>query len=82
MFKVLLAEVFLKAEREHIGKNLKASSTQIIGTTPLAEDDTRLNNPFVDASSIGKVCPSFGSRKCIMRFIEPILHDGLSPEPR
>ena len=60
MFKVLLPEVFLEAENT-LAKNLKASSTQIIGTCPLAEDDKRLNNPFVNVSSISKVFPSLGS---------------------
>ena len=61
MFKMLLPEVFLKVEST-LAKNLKASSTQLIGTSPLAEDDKRSNNPFVDVSSISKVFPSLGSR--------------------
>ena len=61
MFKVLLPEVFLEAENT-LAKNLKALSTQIIGTSPLAEDDKRLNNPLVDVSSISNVFPSLGSR--------------------
>ena len=61
MFKVLLPEVFLEAEST-LANNLKTSSTQIIGTPPLAGDDKRLNNPFVDVSSISKVFPSLGSR--------------------
>ena len=61
MFKVLLAEVFLEAEST-LAKSLKASSTQIIGASLLAEDDKRLNSPFVDVSSVSKVFPSLGSR--------------------
>ena len=67
MFKVLLPEVFLEAEST-LPKNLKASSTQLTETSPLAEDDKRLNNPFVDVLSISKVFP--------------ILHDGVFPEPK
>ena len=53
---------------------------QIIQTSSLAEDDKRLNNPFVDVSSISKVfpMPSLGS----MGFIDPILHNGVFPEPK
>ena len=53
---------------------------QIIQTSSLAEDDKRLNNPFVDVSSISKVfpIPSLGS----MGFIDPTLHNGVFPEPK
>ena len=81
MFKVLLPEAFLEAERAHWQK-FKGFINTNNWDNSLAEDDTRLKNPFVDASSIGKVCPSFGSRKGIMRFIKPILHDRVFPEPR
>ena len=61
MFRVLLPEVFLETEST-LAKKLKVSSTQIIGTSPLAEDDKRLNNPFVDVSPISSAFPSLGSR--------------------
>ena len=61
MFRVLLPEVFLEAEST-LAKNLKVLSTQIIRTSPLAEDDKRLNNPFVDVSPISSAFPSLGSR--------------------
>ena len=61
MFKVLLPEVFLEVEST-LAKNLKASSAQVIGTSSLAKDGKRLNNPFVDVSSISKVFASLGSR--------------------
>ena len=61
MFKVLLPEVFLEVEST-LAKNLKASSAQVIGTSSLAKDGKRLNNRFVDVSSISIVFASLGSR--------------------
>ena len=61
MFKVLLAEVFLEAERAH-WQRFKGFVYTNIGTNPLAEDDMRSNNSFVDVSSIRKVCTSSGLR--------------------
>ena len=53
---------------------------EIIQTSSLSEDDKRLYNPFVDISSISKVfpIPSLGS----MGFVDPILHNGVSPESK
>ena len=81
MLKVLLPQVFLEAQST-LTKNLKASFTQIIGTSSLAQDDKTLNNPFVDFLSISKVFPNLGPRYCIIGFIDPILHNGVFPEPK
>ena len=58
---LLLPEVLLEAENS-LATNLKASSIEIIGTSPLAENGSRLNKTVVDFLSICNVFLSLDSR--------------------